>query len=92
MDAAEIRKNRLDLEYKFESQKAILFLTIGTITLIGFVGYMISQKLYTLATVIGANIFILSFLSYHKTKSKMNYILRNIEQINDTPFSNKKYR
>jgi len=47
------------LEYKFESQKAILFLTLGTITLIGFLGYMFSQEFYTFATVMGTLIFII---------------------------------
>ena len=33
----EIRKNKIDMQYKAELQKANIFLTLGTITLIGFI-------------------------------------------------------
>jgi len=44
MNKTELKKNRLDLEYKFESQKAIMFLTFGTITLLGFLTAELLQK------------------------------------------------
>lgn len=81
MDKLSLKKNRLDIEYKFESQKAILFLTFGTITMLGFITGLIIQKYYMLA---GISAFIISGISYYfyaKKQKKLNEILNNIEKL-----------
>ncbi len=81
MNKKQLSKNRLDIEYKFESQKAILCLTVGTVILIGFLATMISQKQYVIAGVLGLIIFLISQFYYGKIKRKLNSILENIEKL-----------
>ncbi len=81
MNKIDLKKNRLDLEYKFESQKAIIFLTLGTITLIGFLTAVIIQKHYIMATVLGFVIFISAIILYKRTKNILDGLLQQIENL-----------
>lgn len=81
MNKTDLKKNRLDLEYKFESQKAIIFLTLGTITLIGFLTAVIIQKYYVTATVLGFVIFISAIILYKRTKRILDGLLQQIEDL-----------
>ncbi|RLE43604.1 hypothetical protein DRJ19_02335 [Candidatus Woesearchaeota archaeon] len=82
LDKKQLTKNRIDLEYTFESKKAILYITFVTITLMGvFTGLWINgQKV--LALVLTAIIFVLSLILYKKTKNKMDELLRKLEDLN----------
>ncbi len=77
----ELKKNKLDLEYNFESRKAIIFLTAMTITFIGFLGVMISQGLIETALSIGVVILIIGTALYQRTKMRMDDILEEIENL-----------
>ncbi len=81
MEIVDLKKNRLDLEYKFESQKALIFLTFGTITLLGFLTTIIIQKFYILAIVLGFVILVSAIILYRRTKKKLNELLQRIEDL-----------
>ena len=81
MKHAELCKNSLDLEYKFESQRALIFLTAGSITLVGFVGAMLVQKRSDLALGLGFAIAMATWYAYGRTKSRMNKILQEIRRL-----------
>ena len=81
MDKNEFIKNRLDNEYKFESQKAIAFITFGTVTMLGLIVTLIINKLYVFAVSFGFLFTIIARALYMKTKKKMDKILNRIEDI-----------
>jgi len=81
METADLRKNRLDLEYRFESQKALIFLTFGTITLLGFLTTIIIQKFYILAIELGFIVLVSAIILYTRTKKKLNQLLQKIEDL-----------
>ena len=81
MDKTYLKKNRLDNEYKFESQKALIFLSIGTISLISFITITLLQKLYVVSIIFSITIVLYASIFYYKTKSKMNRLLHEIENI-----------
>ena len=70
------------MEYKFESQKAIILYTLGTITLITFLVTMIIQKYYLLGIIGFIIISISSRIFYIKIKNKLDDILNKIENLN----------
>ncbi|HIH25964.1 hypothetical protein J4476_00505 [Candidatus Woesearchaeota archaeon] len=82
MEKILLKKNRLDMEYKFESQKAIILYTLGTITLITFLVTMIIQKYYLLGIIGFIIISISSRIFYIKIKNKLDDILNKIENLN----------
>ncbi|HLC85903.1 MAG TPA: hypothetical protein VJG30_01290 [Candidatus Nanoarchaeia archaeon] len=84
MDKIELKKNRLDMEYTFEEQKAIILYTIGTITLITFLTAMIAQKYYIIASVGFLIILIISRIFYAKTRKRLYKILYDIENLSDS--------
>jgi len=81
MDKQTLKKNRLDLEYRFESQKAIVFLTFGTITLLGFLAAVIIQKHYIIATVVGFIVFVFAIILYRNTKRNLDTLFKKIENL-----------
>ncbi len=81
MDKTYLKKNRLDNEYKFESQKALIFLSIGTISLISFITVTLLQKFYIVSIIFSIIIILYASIFYYKTKSKMNRLLHEIENI-----------
>ncbi|MFW6311070.1 MAG: hypothetical protein ACOC1K_02420 [Nanoarchaeota archaeon] len=81
MNKTELIKNKLDLEYKFESQKALIFLTFGTITLISFLASLLLQKQYSVAGVCGFIIIVISLIFYNITKKKLRNILSQIDEL-----------
>ncbi len=81
MDKTELKKNKLDLEYKFESQKALLFLTVGTISLLGFVATMMSIGKYTITAILGFVILIISLVLYKRKEKKLKNLLKKIEKL-----------
>ena len=82
MEKILLKKNRLDMEYKFESQKAIILYTLGTITLITFLVTMIIQKYYLLGIIGFIIISISSRIFYIKIKNKLDDIHNKIENLN----------
>ena len=82
MEKILLKKNRLDMEYKFESQKAIILYTLGTITLITFLVTMIIQKYYLLGIIGFIIISISSRIFYIKIKNKLDDILNKIKNLN----------
>ncbi|MFH1211351.1 MAG: hypothetical protein V1659_00295 [Candidatus Woesearchaeota archaeon] len=81
MKKRELKKNRLDIEYKYESQKAILYLSFCTVSIIGFLGYMISRGLIAIGIPVAVALFFISFVFYKQTKKKMDTILSKIERL-----------
>jgi len=81
MEKIFLKKNRLDMEYKFESQKAIVCLTFGTIALLGFLGSMLLQQYYLIAGIMGFIVLSFSFIFYKITKKKLDGILIKIENL-----------
>lgn len=69
------------MEYKFESQKAIICFTLATVTLIGFVTAMVVQEYYVFAGIFGFIIFVFSILFYKKIKKRLDDILIEIENL-----------
>lgn len=81
MNKKEFRKNRLDIEYKFLAQQAIVYLTLSTVTVLGFMGYMIAQGLLSVAFSIGSFTAVLAGILFVGTKRKMDAILHEIDQL-----------
>lgn len=79
MEKQELKKNRLDMEYKFEAQKANIYLTLGTITSLGFVGIMVAQKMLVFGMTLSSSVIFYAYLMYRQSKSRMDYILSQIE-------------
>ena len=77
----DLIKNRLDNEYKFESQKALIFLSIDAVSVISFITVMIMQKLYLTVILLSLAIISYSITFYTKTKNKMDDILNKINNI-----------
>ncbi len=84
MEKRDLRKNRLDLEYQGEAQKANAFLILLTTGMLAFVGTFIWQKT-TSALYIGIIITIMFSLMgwklYQKSMRRMKEILNEIENI-----------
>ena len=84
MDKIELKKNKLDLEYHGESQKANVFLTLLTIGLLTFFGNLIFLKnnpLFNLGLSITFIITIFSLILYNKKSKRMREILIEIENL-----------
>ncbi|MBU3923411.1 MAG: hypothetical protein KJ592_00680 [Nanoarchaeota archaeon] len=81
MEKCDLIKNKLDMEYKFESQKALIFLTFGTISLLGFVIVMAIQELYDVAIIVSLIVILFATIYYDDSKNKMDKILDKIIKI-----------
>ena len=84
MEKLQLRKNRLDLEYHGQSQKAnalLILITTGalgaTITFIGFR----ESNLFYLSMIITLVVFVLGVVFYNKSSNKMERILDEIESL-----------
>lgn len=77
----QLKKNSLDMRYKFLSQQANIWLTLGTITLLGFFTTMMIQKQYQIGFTLGGFIFLGSFFMYKSTKREMEKIIGEIEKL-----------
>lgn len=87
MDKKQLKKNRLDLEYHGESQKANAFLILLTTGILGFFGtfiWLMDNELiyYGIATTLV--IMISGLLFYRKSSNRMREILDEIEEIHFT--------
>ncbi len=84
MEKAQLRKNRLDLEYHGETQKANALLILLTTGILGFLGTFVwlNNTLYFLYG-IGATLILFSvgFVFYHKKLKRMRQILDEIEKL-----------
>ena len=84
MEKAQLKKNRLDLEYHGEVQKANAFLILLTTGVLGFLGTFIwlNNTLFFLygtgATMV---LFSIGFVFYKKRLKRMKEILDEIEQL-----------
>ncbi len=81
MDRIVLKKNRLDLEYKFESQKAIVCFTAMTITVIGLLAAMVLKDQILLGFIIAIIFFTYSFLLYLWIIKRLKKILKKIERL-----------
>ncbi|MBI1969419.1 hypothetical protein HYS48_01880 [Candidatus Woesearchaeota archaeon] len=81
MNEKEFKKNRLDIEYKFEAQKAHIYLTLGTITAVSFLGVMLVQKMVLLGVWTGIAIIGYASIMYRQSQKRMQEILQAIEQL-----------
>ena len=77
----EIKKNRLDLEFRSESQKSNIWLSLGTITSIGFFASMIIQKYYLLGSIMALAVFVVSMFLFRQTQARMRRVLTKIENL-----------
>ena len=82
MNEQELKKNKLDLEYNHELQKANVFLILITTGVLGFIGTFVWIRKYLLfGFVLAGLIMIIGISLYLKTVSKMKQILFQIENI-----------
>ena len=81
MEKIDLKKNKLDKEYDFESKKAMGWFTLGTITLVGFVATMLIYKQYIYAGVFGFLILIFANTLFRKRQKRVREILKEIENL-----------
>lgn len=83
MDRQELKKNRLDLEFHSESQKANAVLILLTTGVLGFIGNFVFLK----GTSFILGIYVISFISsfgayfYYRISRRMKTILNKIESL-----------
>ncbi len=83
MDIIDLKKNRLDKEYDFESKKAMGWFTLGTITFIGFVATMMIYRQYIFAGVFGFLILIFSIIFFRRSQRRIKHILMKVESLKE---------
>lgn len=76
MNYDDLRKNRLDLEYKFESQKAIVCFTAMIITALGILGAMFVKGEYVIGISLSVFLFLYAGAFYRKIKKKMDSLFK----------------
>ncbi len=83
MEKQELKKNRLDLEYHHESQKANTFLILLTSGTIGFIGTFIwlNNSFFMTGAVITLLVTAIGFIAYILSLNRMREILSEIENI-----------
>lgn len=82
MDKQELKKNKLDLEYHSENQKANAFLAFITSGILSFISTFIWFKDYFLiGFAIASIIMVVGILFYKKTLKRMKGILNKIENL-----------
>lgn len=72
----DIIKNRIILQYNSKSQEANTYLTLSTITVIGFTAYLIVSGYFYEGAILGFVIFVFGLVRNKKAKKKMNILLR----------------
>ena len=83
-DKQQLRKNKLDLEYHGESQKAnayLILITTGVLAFIGTFIWITEDPFFYLGFFITVFISLLGFWFYRRSIKRMKYILREIENI-----------
>ena len=84
MEKAQLRKNRLDLEFHGESQKTNAYLILLTTGVLGFVGTFIWLKdgeAFYAGIIITFLVVVIGSLFYWRSSQRMNEILREIENL-----------
>lgn len=83
MDKSQLKKNRLDLEYHGESQKANAWLLLLTTGVLSFLGTFIwlEGRVFYYGCIIALIAFIIGGLFYFKCSQRMKQILEEIESI-----------
>lgn len=86
MDKLQLRKNRLDLEYHGELQKANALLILLTTGILAFAGTFIwlgNSRLFYVGFGITSTTAFVGGWFYHKSSNRMKEILEEIEKISD---------
>lgn len=84
MNKAQLKKNKLDLEYHGEAQKANAFLILLTTGILAFIGTFIwlkDNELFYYGIFIIITVLIIGGLLYWKSSKRMKEILNEIENI-----------
>lgn len=84
LDKKQIRKNRLDLEYHGESQKANAFLILLTTGILAFLGtfiWLLGEESFYFGLTITVVIFIIGASLYTKSSNRMNEILEELDEL-----------
>ena len=84
MDKTQLRKNRLDLEYHGEAQKANAFLILATTGCLAFFGTFIwldKTKFFAIGIIITISVLGLAYAFYRKTNQRMKQILIEVEML-----------
>jgi len=81
MKEIDLKKNKLDKEYDFESKKAMGWFTMGTITFIGFIATMMIYKQYLFAGIFGFFIVVCSVIFFNRKQKRIREILKEIEDL-----------
>lgn len=83
-DRRKLKKNRLDLEFQGEAQKANAFLILLTTGILAFLGTFIwlrDSRSFYLGIIITAIASITGWLFYNKSSKRMKEILDEIENL-----------
>ncbi len=84
MDKLQLQKNRLDLEYHGESQKANAFLILLTTGILGFLGtflWLTERQLFLAGMMVTFIVIMVGILRYTKSSRRMKEILEEIGNI-----------
>ncbi len=84
MEKAQLRKNRLDLEYHGEAQKINAYLILLTTGMLGFLGNFIwlkDKQIFYIGIFITLFLLTAGLMLYRKSMRKMRKILDEIEQL-----------
>ena len=84
MNKIELRKNKLDLEYHSESQRANIFLSLLSIGLLAFIGnfvFLKDSKLFNFGLFITLSIFLYALITYNKKSKRLKEILQEIGEL-----------
>jgi len=81
MEKAQLKKNKLDLEFHWESQKVNAFLILLTIGILAFLGtflWLAENRLFYYGVIITFISSIIGVFFYKKSANKMKEILNEI--------------
>ena len=84
MNKLNLKKNRLDLEYRWELQNANIFLSLLTIGLVAFLSSFIFLKdkdFFNFGLITAFIIFISSLIMYKEKSKRLSKILNEIEEL-----------
>lgn len=70
------------MQYKAQLQEANIFLTLGTISVIGIIVTMFISKNYLLGAVISFMLFTLVMILYKRAKRRMEETLNQLDKLN----------
>ncbi len=84
MDKAQLKKNKLDLEYHGEAQKInafLILLTTGSLAFLGTFVWLKESQLFFSGIGVILVVLILGWVFYNKSSKRMKEILDEIENI-----------